>query len=114
VRLLFRQPHKWLQAPKARGSCSRRDEATDRTWNTIATEGWEDNKIRAERFQRIGSSNVPALVRPARVHRMANQIGMERIESAPPHGQLHPEQMIQRGASSWTSPMPYCASGELP
>ena len=54
-------PHKWLQSPKGTGFLYVRDEVIDRLWNTIATEGWDDTKIRAERFQRIGSSNVPAL-----------------------------------------------------
>src|ERR1700726_1593667 len=52
-------PHKWLQATKGSGFLYVRDEVIDRLWNTIATEGWDDTKIRAERFQRIGSSNVP-------------------------------------------------------
>ena len=54
-------PHKWLFATKGSGFLYVRDEVIDRLWNTIATEGWDDKKIRAERFQRIGSSNVPAL-----------------------------------------------------
>jgi len=28
-----------------------RDEVIDRVWSTIATEGWNDTKLRAERFQ---------------------------------------------------------------
>ena len=54
-------PHKWLQAAKGSGFLYVRDEMIDRLWNTIATEGWNDPKLRAERFQRIGSSNVPVL-----------------------------------------------------
>src|SRR5258706_14424059 len=49
-------PHKWLQSTKGSGFLYERDEVIDRVWNTIATEGWDDTKIRAERFQRIGSS----------------------------------------------------------
>src|SRR5207245_2822360 len=54
-------PHKWLQATKGTGFLYIRDEVIDRVWNTIATEGWDDTKLRAERFQRIGSSTVPRL-----------------------------------------------------
>src|ERR1700674_3455000 len=97
-------PHKWLQATKGSGFLYVRDEVIDRVWSTIATEGWDDTKIRAERFQRIGSSNVPALWGLRASIAFANQIGMERIERR--HRQMADyilKQMTERGAQSWTS-----------
>jgi isopenicillin-N epimerase len=98
-------PHKWLQATKGTGFLYVRDEAIDRMWNTIATEGWDDTKLRAERFQRVGSSNVPTLCGLRTAIEFANQIGMERIEKR--HRQMADyilAETVKRGATSWTSP----------
>jgi len=100
-------PHKWLQAPKGSGFLYVRDELIDRLWNTIATEGWDEPKIRAERFQRIGSSNVPALWGLRAAIKLANDIGLDRIEKR--HRMLAEyilAEMTKRGAESWTSPDP--------
>jgi selenocysteine lyase/cysteine desulfurase len=100
-------PHKWLQAPKGSGFLYARDEVIDRLWNTIATEGWDEPKLQAERFQRIGSSNVPALWGLRAAINLANDIGMDRIEQR--HRRLCDyifDAMIKRGAESWTSADP--------
>jgi selenocysteine lyase/cysteine desulfurase len=99
-------PHKWLQAPKGTGYLYVRDEMIDRLWNTIATEGWDDAKLRAERFQRIGSANLPALIGLRAALAFASEIGLDKIEAR--HRQLadytHTEMMRRGGVESWTSP----------
>ena len=81
-------------------------------WCTIATEGWDDKKIRAERFQRIGSSNVPALCGLRASVKLASDIGIDRIERR--HRYLADymlDEMKKRGAESWTSPDPALRCG---
>jgi isopenicillin-N epimerase len=105
-------PHKWLQATKGTGFLYVRDEVIDRLWNTIATEGWDDKKIRAERFQRIGSSNVPALCGLRAAIDLANTIGIERIEKRHrANADYILAEMTKRGALSWTSPDPALRCG---
>jgi selenocysteine lyase/cysteine desulfurase len=100
-------PHKWLMAPKGSGFLYVRPEVQDRIWNTIVTAGWDDPKLKSQRFQMIGSSNVPSLWGFKAAIEFANQLGMSRIERR--HRQMadyiHSE-MMKRGAESWTSPDP--------
>jgi selenocysteine lyase/cysteine desulfurase len=100
-------PHKWLMAPKGSGFLYVREEVQPRLWNTIVTAGWNQPELKAERFQRIGSSNVPNLWGLRAAIDLCNQIGLERIERR--HRQMSDYlfgEMMKRGAVSVTSPDP--------
>lgn len=105
-------PHKWPQAPKGTGFPYVREAVMPRLWNTIVTAGWDDPMLKAERFQRIGSSNVAMLWGLRAAIAFANAIGIDRIERR--HRQmadyLH-AQLVERGAESWTSPDPALRCG---
>ncbi|MDP9160075.1 MAG: aminotransferase class V-fold PLP-dependent enzyme, partial [Acidobacteriota bacterium] len=76
-------------------------------WNTCANEGWDKPHLRAERFQRLGTCNLPALAGLRASIEFANNIGMDRIEKRQRALADHVlSEMLKRGVESWTSPDP--------
>ena len=47
--------HKWLLAPQGSGILYLRDEWRNRLWPTIASGGWDDEKLGAHRFNHVGT-----------------------------------------------------------
>lgn len=54
-------PHKWLLAPKGSGLLYIAEPWLDRLWPTIASGGWDDLAIKAERFDHKGTLNESLL-----------------------------------------------------
>ncbi|RJG53940.1 aminotransferase class V-fold PLP-dependent enzyme [Sphingobium terrigena] len=100
--------HKWLFATKGTGFLYLRDEdVMDRVWSTVVTGGYDDPTRKADRYMQIGSSCIPTLMGLNAATGLANAIGMDRIEARNRMlaDYIH-DQMMKRGAQSWTSPDP--------
>jgi selenocysteine lyase/cysteine desulfurase len=77
-------PHKWLFAPAGCGLLYGRPEMLDRLWPAIATGGWDDRKLGAARFMRIGTNNravIEGLMAGLRFHL---SLGSPRV-----YGRIH-------------------------
>jgi selenocysteine lyase/cysteine desulfurase len=73
-------PHKWLLAPKGCGFLYISPGWIDRLWPLIASGGWDDLSLKADRFDHVGTRNDSLLVGFQAAVAFHDAIGTERIE----------------------------------
>lgn len=72
-------PHKWMFAPAGCGFLYILEENLERLWPHTVTAGWDDRKIKAARFQMMGTNNRAIFEGLSAGVKFANQIGPDRI-----------------------------------
>jgi len=73
-------PHKWLCVPKGSGFLYVKEGMADKLWTTIASGGWDDYSLKADRLNRIGTRNDYIIYALWKAVEFQNAIGKERIE----------------------------------
>ena len=73
-------PHKWLLAPKGSGFLHISERWLDRLWPLVASGGWDDLAIKADRFDHVGTRNDSLLVGFQAALAFHRAIGSERVE----------------------------------
>jgi isopenicillin-N epimerase len=76
---LAASPHKWMLTPAGCGVLYIREEMLDRLWVNVASTGWDDRKLKAVRFQMVGTNNRGIFEGHLAALRFVQQIGPERI-----------------------------------
>jgi selenocysteine lyase/cysteine desulfurase len=74
-------PHKWMFAPAGCGILWGREEMLDKLWPSIVTGGWDDRKLKAARFMRVGTNNRAIFEGMLAGIRFYKSVGVERIQS---------------------------------
>jgi isopenicillin-N epimerase len=72
-------PHKWLMSPKGTGLLFVRDEVQERLWVNVVSGEWQNYKLKAYRFENLGTSNLSVMVGLKAALDFFHTIGAERI-----------------------------------
>jgi selenocysteine lyase/cysteine desulfurase len=82
-------PHKWLLAPQGTGFLWLREEWRTRLWPTLASGGWDDLSLGAQRFNHLGTHDASRLAGLDAALRFQEAIGIDRIEERVRELRLH-------------------------
>ncbi|NJD11544.1 MAG: aminotransferase class V-fold PLP-dependent enzyme [Gemmatimonadetes bacterium] len=74
-------PHKWLLAPQGSGLLYLREEWRARLWPTLASGGWDDPKLGADRLNHLGTADESRLAGLLAALRFHQAIGSERVHA---------------------------------
>jgi isopenicillin-N epimerase len=74
-------PHKWLLAPQGTGLLYLGGEWRTRLWPTLASGGWDDLALGAQRFNHLGTFDESRMAGLLAAVEFLDTLGMERIES---------------------------------
>jgi selenocysteine lyase/cysteine desulfurase len=72
-------PHKWLLAPQGTGFLWMREEWRTKLWPTLASGGWDDTSLGAQRFNHLGTLDESRLAGLDAALRFQQAIGIDRI-----------------------------------
>lgn len=74
-------PHKWLLAPQGSGLLYLGEEWRTRLWPTLASGGWDDLDLGAQRFNHLGTFDESRMVGLLAAVEFLGMIGMTRVEA---------------------------------
>jgi L-cysteine/cystine lyase len=72
-------PHKWLLAPQGTGFLWMREEWRTKLWPTLASGGWDDTSLGAQRFNHLGTLDESRLAGLDAALRFQQALGIDRI-----------------------------------
>lgn len=72
-------PHKWLLAPQGTGFLWMREEWRTRLWPTLASGGWDDMSLGAQRFNHMGTMDESRLTGLDAALAFQEAIGIDRV-----------------------------------
>lgn len=78
-------PHKWLLAPQGTGLLVLGEEWRTRLWPTLASGGWDDMELGAQRLNHLGTFDETRMAGLLAAVEFLSTLGMERIEARVRH-----------------------------